>query len=69
MLVRRVLLHCYHRAARQRSSIGMKFKDYYDVLGISRGANTAEVKRAYRKLARRYHPAVSEENNAEERFK
>jgi DnaJ-class molecular chaperone len=47
----------------------MKFKDYYDVLGISRGANTAEVKRAYRKLARRYHPDVSEENNAEERFK
>ena len=47
----------------------MKYKDYYDVLGLSRGATTAEVKRAYRKLARRYHPDVSEEDNAEERFK
>lgn len=47
----------------------MKYKDYYDVLGLSRGATTAEVKRAYRKLARRYHPDVSDEDNAEERFK
>ncbi len=47
----------------------MKYKDYYDVLGLSRGASTAEIKRAYRKLARRYHPDVSDEDNAEERFK
>lgn len=47
----------------------MNYKDYYDVLGLRRGATTAEIKRAYRKLARRYHPDVSDEDNAEERFK
>lgn len=47
----------------------MKFKNYYDVLGLSRAAGTDEIKRAYRKLARRYHPDVSDEHDAEERFK
>ncbi|HEX4152556.1 MAG TPA: DnaJ C-terminal domain-containing protein [Steroidobacteraceae bacterium] len=47
----------------------MQFKDYYDTLGVKRGASAEEVKRAYRKLARRYHPDVSKEKNAEARFK
>lgn len=47
----------------------MEFKDYYDTLGLSRDASQAEVKRAYRRLARKYHPDVSKESDAEERFK
>jgi len=47
----------------------MQFKDYYDTLGVTRGANAEEVKRAYRKLARKYHPDVSKERNAEAKFK
>src|SRR3984957_6773259 len=47
----------------------MQFKDYYDTLGLSRGASAEEVKRAYRKLARKYHPDVSKEKNAEAKFK
>jgi curved DNA-binding protein len=47
----------------------MKYKDYYAVLGIPKGASPEEIKRAYRKLARKYHPDVSREPDAEERFK
>jgi curved DNA-binding protein len=47
----------------------MQFKDYYETLGVARGADAGEVKRAYRKLARKYHPDVSKEKNAEEKFK
>jgi curved DNA-binding protein len=47
----------------------MQYKDYYDILGVARGAGADEVKRAYRKLARKYHPDVSKEQNAEGKFK
>ncbi|MBS1200016.1 MAG: cytochrome biosis protein [Proteobacteria bacterium] len=47
----------------------MQFKDYYEVLGVGRDAKAEDIKRAYRRLARKYHPDVSKEPNAEERFK
>jgi len=47
----------------------MDFKDYYDIMGIKRDASQDEIKRAYRKLARKYHPDVSKDPDAEVRFK
>lgn len=47
----------------------MEFKDYYRTLGLERDASQEDVKRAYRRLARKFHPDVSKEPDAEERFK
>lgn len=45
-----------------------EYKDYYKIMGVDRDASQDEIKRAYRKLARKYHPDVSSESDAEERF-
>jgi curved DNA-binding protein len=47
----------------------MEFKDYYNIMGLERDASQDEIKRAYRKLARKYHPDVSKEAYAEAHFK
>ena len=47
----------------------MQFKDYYETLGVKKDSTQNDIKRAYRKLARKYHPDVSDLPDAEEKFK
>lgn len=47
----------------------MEYKDYYQIMGVERDADADTIKRAYRKLARKYHPDVSKETDAEDKFK
>jgi len=49
--------------------MAVEYKDYYDVLGVARDASQDEIRRAYRRLAREYHPDLNTDPDAEERFK
>ena len=49
--------------------MAVAFRDYYEVLGVPRDASEEDIRRAYRKLARQYHPDVNKETGAEDRFK
>jgi len=52
-----------------RTEVSLEFKDYYKTLGVARDASAAEIKKAFRKLARKYHPDISKEPDAEARMK
>ncbi len=58
-----------HRQDGIGTEVAVTYQDYYQTLGVARTATQDEIQRAYRKLARKFHPDVSKEKNAEEKFK
>jgi curved DNA-binding protein len=58
----------YALIPRQRGGAGLEFKDYYQTLGVARDAPADDIKKAFRKLARKYHPDVSKEPDAGKRM-
>jgi len=51
------------------SPMAVKFQDYYEILGVARNASQDDIQKAYRRLARKYHPDVNKEKGAEDKFK
>jgi curved DNA-binding protein len=49
--------------------VAVQYKDYYKILGVTRGASQDEIHKAYRKLAKKYHPDISKEKNADTRYR